>query len=190
MKRSVNERMSEMISEKKIVYWTRMKHGTWQLHIAATDAGICYIGSNNAAFEEMAEWANRKFTQIEWINDFSFFELDNLIDYLEGRRITIEMPIDLYGTDFQMRVWEQLKAIPYGETVSYAEIAQRLGKPTAVRAVGGAIGANPVLFIIPCHRVIAKNGKLTGFRAGLSMKESLLRLERDFNQNNTRIPLA
>ena len=179
-----------MISEKKIVYWTRMKHGTWQLHIAATDAGICYIGSNNAAFEEMAEWANRKFTQIEWINDFSFFELDNLIDYLEGRRITIEMPIDLYGTDFQMRVWEQLKAIPYGETVSYAEIAQRLGKPTAVRAVGGAIGANPVLFIIPCHRVIAKNGKLTGFRAGLSMKESLLRLERDFNQNNTRIPLA
>ena len=88
------------------------------------------------------------------------------------------MPIDLHGTPFQQIVWKALQEIPYGQTVSYSDIAERIEKPNAVRAVGTAIGANPVLIIVPCHRVIAKSGKLGGFRAGLEMKEQLLELER------------
>ena len=86
--------------------------------------------------------------------------------------------MDLHGTPFQQSVWKALQEIPYGQTVSYSDIAERIEKPNAVRAVGTAIGANPVLIIVPCHRVIAKSGKLSGFRAGLEMKEQLLGLEK------------
>ncbi|MDM8102298.1 methylated-DNA--[protein]-cysteine S-methyltransferase [Oceanobacillus oncorhynchi] len=86
--------------------------------------------------------------------------------------------MDLKGTAFQESVWEALQHIPYGETVSYMNIAEKIEKPKAVRAVGAAIGANPVMILVPCHRVIAKDGKLTGFRGGIPMKESLLELER------------
>lgn len=159
------------------LYWTLLEHNGWKLHMAATAAGVCYIGSAKAPFEEMEEWADRKFSAVEWVNDFSLFETHELIDYLEGRRMDIGIPADLHGTDFQQQVWKKVMEIPYGETASYMDIAKRLGRPSAVRAVGGAIGANPVLFIVPCHRIIAKSGKLTGFRGGLPMKESLLRLE-------------
>ena len=86
--------------------------------------------------------------------------------------------MDLHGTPFQMAVWEALRKIPFGVTVSYTDIAERIGKPSSVRAVGTAIGANPVLITVPCHRVIAKSGKLTGYRGGLDMKEQLLGLEK------------
>ncbi len=79
-----------------------------------------------------------------------------------------------------MAVWEALRKIPFGVTVSYTDIAERIGKPSSVRAVGTAIGANPVLITVPCHRVIAKSGKLTGYRGGLDMKEQLLGLENDY----------
>ena len=100
-----------------------------------------------------------------------------LIDYLEGRRKEFTLPMDLHGTAFQQSVWKVLQEIPYGQTVSYTDIAELIQKPSAVRAVGTAIGANPVLITVPCHRVIAKSGKLTGYRGGLEMKELLLGLE-------------
>src|SRR5690606_20705914 len=84
-------------------------------------------------------------------------------------------PLDLRGTTFQQRVWDALKTIPYGKTVSYLDIAVSVGNRAAVRAVGGAIGKNPVMIVVPCHRVIGSNGKLTGFSAGgIGMKEKLL----------------
>ena len=100
-----------------------------------------------------------------------------LEEYFQGRRRTFDLPIQAEGTPFQRKVWKELQKIPYGETASYGEIAQRLGNPAAVRAVGRANGTNPVSLIIPCHRVIGANGTLTGYGGGLEVKRGLLQLE-------------
>ncbi|HNW58378.1 MAG TPA: methylated-DNA--[protein]-cysteine S-methyltransferase [bacterium] len=98
--------------------------------------------------------------------------------YLAGEKVQWQVPVELpYGTAFQRSVWQELQKIPWGETVTYGELAGRLGKPRAMRAVGGANGANPVAIIIPCHRVVAANGKLGGYGGGLQVKRALLRLE-------------
>ncbi len=97
--------------------------------------------------------------------------------YFAGDLRAFELPLDLHGTDFQIRVWRQLEAIPYGEFRSYAEVAQAIGAPQAVRAVGAANGANPVPIVVPCHRVIGSSGKLVGYGGGLELKRRLLDLE-------------
>lgn len=98
-------------------------------------------------------------------------------DYFAGKRRAFDVPLDFRGTDFQRSVWHALLTIPFGETRSYAQIAQQIGRPTASRAVGAANGRNPVSIIAPCHRVIGTNGTLTGFAGGLEAKRMLLELE-------------
>jgi len=97
--------------------------------------------------------------------------------YFAGALREFQLPLDFQGTDFQKRVWRQVAAIPYGETRSYLQIAQALGSPGAVRAVGAANGANPVPIVVPCHRVIGAKGRLVGYGGGLAMKRRLLELE-------------
>jgi methylated-DNA-[protein]-cysteine S-methyltransferase len=97
--------------------------------------------------------------------------------YFRGELKEFDLPLAMEGTDFQLRVWNALRAIPYGETISYAQLAERIGNPKAVRAVGLANGNNPIPIIIPCHRVIGSDGSLTGFGGGLSTKKKLLDLE-------------
>lgn len=103
-----------------------------------------------------------------------FEELD---EYLAGKRRTFDIPLEPEGTEFQRAVWEVLLSIPYGETRSYGEVARALGKPAAARAVGGACNRNPILILIPCHRVIGSSGALTGYAPGLEMKRTLLEFE-------------
>ncbi len=98
-------------------------------------------------------------------------------EYLAGKRKKFTVPLATCGTDFQAKVWQALKTIPFGETCSYGHVARQIGKPKAVRAVGAAIGRNPISIIVPCHRVIGASGKLTGFAGGLKTKERLLALE-------------
>lgn len=100
-----------------------------------------------------------------------------LRDYFAGQRRDFDVPLDLVGTDFQQSVWRSLLQIPYGETWSYAQQAERVGRPTAVRAVANANGSNKISIVVPCHRVIGSNGKLTGYGGGLARKEGLLALE-------------
>jgi methylated-DNA-[protein]-cysteine S-methyltransferase len=97
-----------------------------------------------------------------------------LAEYVAGARTAFDVPLDLRGTPFQLRAWRALAAIPYGETVSYAEQARRLGRPHAVRAVGAANGRNPVPIVLPCHRIVGSDGSLTGFGGGLDVKRALL----------------
>jgi methylated-DNA-[protein]-cysteine S-methyltransferase len=108
-------------------------------------------------------------------------ELDGLVAELEayftGRLKVFSTPLAPQGTPFQRAVWDELQRIPYGETVSYGELARRLGNPKAVRAVGTANGSNPIAIIIPCHRVIGSNGSLVGYGGGLPIKQTLLALE-------------
>ena len=102
---------------------------------------------------------------------------EQLEAYFTGRLTTFNVPLNPAGTPFQQRVWHQLQAIPYGQTVSYGAIADGIGQPTASRAVGMANGKNPLTIIVPCHRVIGSNGKLTGYAGGLTRKQFLLALE-------------
>jgi methylated-DNA-[protein]-cysteine S-methyltransferase len=103
--------------------------------------------------------------------------IDELTAYFEGKATAFATPIEMAGTAFQQAVWGELLNIPFGETRSYAQIASAIGKPSAVRAVGAANGKNPLGIIVPCHRVIGKNGSLTGYAGGLDMKLWLLRHE-------------
>lgn len=100
-----------------------------------------------------------------------------LSEYFSGNRKTFNLPLLLKGTDFQKQVWQALLKIPFGETRSYKQIAEAIGNPKAVRAVGMANNKNPLLIVVPCHRVIGANGKLVGYAVGLDKKEYLLRLE-------------
>ncbi|GAB4044424.1 methylated-DNA--[protein]-cysteine S-methyltransferase [Spirosoma litoris] len=106
-----------------------------------------------------------------------------LAEYFEKKRTTFDIPLDLKGTDFQVKVWEALLGIPYGVTKTYGELARLLGDIKAVRAVGGALNKNPVSIIVPCHRVVGASGKLVGFAGGLNNKSILLDLE-----NSQRAP--
>jgi methylated-DNA-[protein]-cysteine S-methyltransferase len=98
-------------------------------------------------------------------------------EYFEGKRRTFDIRLALIGTDFQQHVWQRLQTVPYGRTASYQDIARGIGRPAAVRAVGAANGRNPVAIIVPCHRIIGKNGRLVGYGSGLWRKEWLLRHE-------------
>lgn len=99
--------------------------------------------------------------------------------YFEGRLLRFDLPLDLRsGTAFQQSVWQLLRAIPYGASVTYAALSQQIGKPMAVRAVAAAIGRNPLSIVVPCHRVLGSNGSLTGYAGGLARKAALLQLEK------------
>lgn len=100
-----------------------------------------------------------------------------LDEYFHGHRQTFTCPLDLRGTPFQIQVWQALMQIPFGMVKSYSDVAAQIDHPTAVRAVGAANGANPIPVVIPCHRVIGKNGTLTGYRGGIDIKAALLKLE-------------
>jgi len=164
----------------KSIYWSQLKHEDWSLYIAATEEGLCFVGSNNQPFSELENWAASRLPSYTLVQDEE--ELvpycNELIQYLQGKRDCFTVPFVVQGTPFQETVWRALRSIPFGQTTSYSDIAQHIGKPAAVRAVGTAIGANPVLIAVPCHRVIGKNGALTGYRGGIDMKTRLLELER------------
>ena len=102
-----------------------------------------------------------------------------LAEYFRGDRERFDLPLDLVGTDFQKEAWLALASVPYGETTSYAEQAERIGRKGAFRAVGAANGKNPVPIVLPCHRIVGANGALTGFAGGLDIKQRLLALEQD-----------
>jgi AraC family transcriptional regulator of adaptative response/methylated-DNA-[protein]-cysteine methyltransferase len=150
--------------------------------IAATPRGLCAVmmGDDDAA---LVRALREQFTRAEVVADT---ELDSMLARVVGEfaehPATLDLPLDLRATAFQMRVWEALRRIPRGETRSYAELARSLGQPTATRAVARACATNPVAVVVPCHRVIGSNGKLTGYRWGVERKKQLLAMEKATNQ--------
>lgn len=141
------------------------------LTVAATDAGLHAI-----EFPRNRHPADRE----GWIpGDHRLLDLAarQLDDYFAAKRCVFDLPLAPRGTEFQRTVWMTLAGIGYGETISYAQLAQRVGKPTAMRAVGAANGRNPLPIVLPCHRVIGADGALTGFGGGLPTKQFLLELE-------------
>ncbi|MFS0555367.1 methylated-DNA--[protein]-cysteine S-methyltransferase [Brevibacillus sp. 179-C9.3 HS] len=174
--------------KNQTVYWAKLTYGDWGIYLAATAAGLCYVGSVNQPFEELEAWVMKHRPHSSLGHDEERLQpfMNEVIEYLQGTREQFSIDCDLSGTPFQLAVWEALRQIPYGQTASYTDIASIMKKPAAVRAVGAAIGANPVLITVPCHRVIGKNGSLTGYRGGLPMKTTLLDLEKKSSDDAKR----
>ncbi|GAB2575573.1 methylated-DNA--[protein]-cysteine S-methyltransferase [Gracilibacillus alcaliphilus] len=161
------------------VYYGKVNQQDWSFYIAVTDKGLCFVGSPNKSINEIKNWLNKNRPDTILIKneEKTGQYVQQMKEYLHGQRTVFDLPIDLNGTPFQESVWRELQHIPYGEVISYTDIADKIGHPKAVRAVGAANGANPVMIVVPCHRVVSKSGKLTGFRGGLEMKKTLLTLE-------------
>lgn len=156
-----------------------MEHDHSQIYIATTKRGVCYVGSPYESYEEFEAQIQKRFPKSSLVENKQALmtAINQLHEYFAGRRKTFTLPIDVNGTTFQEQVWKALMEIPYGKTSSYSNIAELIDNPFAVRAVGTAVGANPILIIVPCHRVIGKNGALTGYRGGIDFKKNLLQLE-------------
>lgn len=156
-----------------------------RLLVAGTSRGICFAAMGEADATLVAELRSdyphasiRVFDPNRDEDSRIDHWADALADYIAGRSKMPAPPMDIRGTAFQFAVWDQLRAIPAGETRSYSEIARRIGRPRAIRAVGTANGANPISIIIPCHRAIRASGHLGGYRWGLERKRKLLQMER------------
>ena len=149
----------------------RVESPRGNLRLAASEQGLCRV-ELVATPEEVTDPVDRAPT----VGRCAVLQAaaTQIHEYLCGDRQVFDLPLDLRGTSFQKRVWQELVRIPFGVLVSYGAVAAAIGKPRAVRAVGGAIGRNPLLFVVPCHRVVGKNGDLTGFSAGMSHKRWLL----------------
>ena len=152
-------------------YYSWFESPVGVLLLAGSEAGLKLVSFSAGTRTKSAD--------SEWHEDSAVFTevVDQLKSYFAGERKAFDLPLVLEGTDFQKKVWTALQDIPYGETVSYKALAQRVGSPKAVRAVGAANGANPIPIIIPCHRVIGADGRLTGYGGGMERKQWLLALE-------------
>jgi methylated-DNA-[protein]-cysteine S-methyltransferase len=154
------------------MFYTQIESPLGPLLLAADDAGlrqILFVNGRHPARPE-SSWTEDRVP----LND----GIRQLHAYFGGELEKFDLPLAPEGTPFQLGVWRSLCGIPYGETISYGELAGRIGNPKASRAVGLANGSNPIPIVIPCHRVIGSNGKLTGYGGGLPIKEKLLALER------------
>ncbi|WP_250160322.1 methylated-DNA--[protein]-cysteine S-methyltransferase [Clostridiisalibacter paucivorans] len=155
----------------------------WDVKTVLGDMLIAYNGDELVALElnkknedKLLVWLNDNFNKVEKKKEDIYFT-DQLDRYLKGEKIKFTYPIFMQGTKFQKNVWSELLNIPYGEVRSYGYIAEKIGNSKAMRAVGMANGKNPIPIVIPCHRVIGKDGKLVGYSGGLEYKIELLELE-------------
>ncbi|MFS0871986.1 methylated-DNA--[protein]-cysteine S-methyltransferase [Paenibacillus xylanilyticus] len=169
---------------RKRIMWATMELDGRPWVLIATELGICRIVMPNETLEGWNSWVTRIAPGVELEENEDTLKRTGMMDWLQsyfaGDQIayTDEIPLDLIGTTFQQQVWRELGRVPYGETRTYGDIATAVGRPSAVRAVGAANGANPIPLLLPCHRIIGANRKLTGFRGGLELKRRLLDIER------------
>lgn len=149
-----------------------------KLMVAATEKGICAVSFGETE-KDLRKELEQEFFAAEIENDDAKLKdaVAAIVKGMKGERAILSLPIDIRGTAFQMRVWSELRKIPYGETRSYSEIAEEIGNPKAVRAVARACATNPIALVNPCHRVIASDGKLSGYKWGIERKAELLKKE-------------
>jgi len=149
------------------------QHTYW---LGSTERGLAFVGSPDGASDEWQAF----FPQATALTDATANQAacQALTNYLTGQITTFDLPLDqAHGTPLQQGVWQALRQLPYGQTCTYSDLATKLKRPKAVRAIASAVGRNPLLIVVPCHRVIRKDGQLGGYRGGLAMKQRLLTLE-------------
>ncbi len=161
------------------VYCTSFDSKIGTVYVASTEKGVCKITIPKESKKDFFKWLSLHFEKDDVIENKSRNKeiIEQLNRYFNGKLVKFSLPLDCVGSDFELRVWKELKKIPYGTTISYKQLAKRAGVPRGFQAVGKANGHNPIPIIIPCHRVIGNDGSLTGYAAGTKTKEFLLRLE-------------
>jgi len=165
--------------EKEFLYYTCAKIAELPVIIVASDKGITWIDFTNDA-SSLKDDKHFEFKEVGNTSAKVFGLPKQLREYFTGKRKKFEVPIDIFGTHFQLKVWKALLKINYGHLKSYKDIAKAVELPAASRAVGNAIGANPVPILIPCHRVIASDGTLGGYSGGIDVKIKLLDIEEKY----------
>lgn len=174
------------MNQRQLLYYGEMNSPLGPLTIVSSDLGVCLIefGKAEDVLDIIGPWAKKHLlsNKIECNQALSEGVIGQLQEYFDRKRKTFDIQLDLNGTPFQKMVWQKLTDIPYGELYSYKKVAQMIGAPKAVRAVGGANNKNPIPIIIPCHRVIGSNGALVGYGGGLDKKKILLSIEQATNQ--------
>ena len=164
-------------SEPETFLLTRYRSFLGTYLILSSKQGIVCIEPEEEANNRIKRWQHDGVRIKEGGTEYNRRAASELDNYFAGRLSHFDLPLDLRGTPFQRQVWRLLLSIPYGETVSYGDLAHSLGQDNAARAVGGAVGRNPISIVIPCHRVIGSDGSLTGYGGGLPRKRALLDLE-------------
>jgi O-6-methylguanine DNA methyltransferase len=163
----------------KKIYYTSFNSKIGTIHVASTVSGVCKISIPGQTKREFLSWLQKKIKNAELVETTTKNRqiIDELNRYLDRRLVKFHSRLDPIGTEFQRCVWSELKRIRYGKTISYKQLAKRIGMQHGFQAVGRANGSNPLPIVVPCHRVIGTNSKLVGYAAGLKTKEFLLRLE-------------
>lgn len=163
-----------------MLYYSRLNSPFGIVFVAKTTKGICFINISRTSEPRFQSLLTERFRVNPIRNDDKLKrEINELIDYFNGNQVDFKSSLDLsIGTEFQRKVWNKIAEIPYGELSSYKWIAKEIGNLKAVRAVGNAVGKNPLPPIIPCHRVIRTDGSLGGFSSGIPLKKWLLKLEK------------
>lgn len=161
------------------IHWADVDSPVGSLKVASSSVGLAYVELPHANGRGFRGWMKSYAAEsaTRQCLESNRAAIQQLLEFLEGKRQAFDLPLDLRATEFQRSVYEQLQKIPYGESRSYGEIARCLGRPKAHRAVGAANGANPIPLVIPCHRVVASNGQLQGYAGGLELKRNLLAME-------------
>lgn len=163
---------------RETIWWDTLETAFGELGFASSAAGLLTLLFPNAIEDRDRVIARlAPGSQVEPGDGQNDAAIEQVRQYLAGNRRSFDLPLDQRGTEFQIEVWKAVYEIPWGQTTTYGEIARRIGRPDAVRAVGAANGANPLPIIVPCHRVIGADGSLTGFGGGLPLKRHLLTLE-------------
>lgn len=176
--------MNSVVSGQRLRY-EFMETPMGRLILARNDAGLTHIYFRTGRKSSVP--------RSDWEQSWDGLEeaRAQLDAYFAGKRASFALPLAAAGTPFQQQVWRALQDIPCGETISYGELARRIGQPSAARAVGAANGQNPLAIVVPCHRVIGSNGALTGYAGGLNIKQALLQLEaRHFGKGQGQLKLG
>jgi len=162
-----------------MVYCTSFDSKIGLIYVASTEGGVCKVSVPRETKKDFFNWLHANFADSEVRENKSRNKevIDQLARYFNGKLAKFTCTIHLLGTPFQMRVWRELTKISYGTTISYKQLAKRLGTSRGFQAIGRANAANPIPIIVPCHRVIGTDGSLVGYSAGIKTKEFLLKLE-------------
>ncbi|MFB1050177.1 methylated-DNA--[protein]-cysteine S-methyltransferase [Paraliobacillus sp. JSM ZJ581] len=162
-----------------ILYYDYISKDNDMFLLVASERGLCYVGLSDTDKDFWDKWKRKFYPTFILKHDPKEMAVysNNLTAYFNGEVTVFSLSVDVSGTVFQKQVWKALQLIPYGETTNYSALAMQINRLKAIRAVANAVASNPLLIVIPCHRVMGKDGSLTGFRSGIRLKKKLLKLE-------------
>ncbi|HLR92497.1 MAG TPA: methylated-DNA--[protein]-cysteine S-methyltransferase [Atopostipes sp.] len=162
------------------LYIDKVVSDVWSGFLVINDKGLCYVSHYTDDLSDVVAWQIKNYPDSKLVSDSEKVApyRKQFEEYLNGERFDFDLPVDLQGTEFQKTVWKAMRDIPYGQTASYLDLAHSIGRDyKSSRAIGGAVGRNPLCIIYPCHRIVGQDGSLTGYSGGLDNKISLLNHE-------------